>query len=258
MLMGAMPESRALLGVDVIASASSPGHYRDRQWGALTAMLGTALASSGITPDAVVHFEPTGDGALYTFPSRCLGMVIDLSECLDKAAAEHNRWCKPDIRLRLSVEIGAVGDGPGYYSPKIYLNRMLGARAFKSLINECIRTTVDPLGNGSVNTGLIVSGPAFREAFGGNYTRLVRQTDFARLSVVEKEFSDNAWIRVPGLDNRTLAGLVASAEVASGDATTDRVANGSVQVTNHVGGNMTDSVQAGVVNGGIYLGRGHR
>lgn len=247
-----MPDSQALLGVDVIGSASSPGYHRDRQWGALSTMLGTALTSSGITPDMVRHYEPTGDGALYTLPRHRLGTVVDLTDRLDKLAAEHNRWNKPDIRLRVSIEIGPVGPEPGYFTPKIYLARMLGAAEFRALVNECIQRNTDPVGNSSINTGLILSNAAFREVFAGDYTDVVRQTEFARLPVTSKEFSDTAWIRVPGLDAHTLARFAAGTDA---DAPRPAATHSTI---NHVGGNMTDSVQAEVVKGGIHFGGRHR
>jgi hypothetical protein len=253
--MDLMPDNRALLGVDVVASASSPGYHRDRQWGALSAMLGTALASSGIRPDMVVHNEPTGDGALYTLPGHCLGIAVDLTERLDKLAAEHNRWYKPDLRLRVSIDVGAVGAEPGYHTPKIHLNRMLAAAQFRALVAECIRDNTDGAGNSSVHTGLIVSGAAFRAVFGGDYTSLVRQTDFAQLSVTSKEFSDTTWVRVPGLDAHTLARFAATAEATT--STRSNTADGSGMLINYVGGNMTGSVQARVIEGGVHFGREH-
>lgn len=258
--MALMPDNRTLLGVDVIASASSPGYHRDRQWGALNAMLSTALATSGITPDMVVHHEPTGDGALYTLPVHHLGTAVDLTERLDKLAAEHNRWQKPDIRLRMSVDVGAVGDEPGYYTPKIHLTRMLGAAAFRTLVNTCIRSNTDSIGNSSVHTGLILSSAAFREVFGGDYTRLVRQADFTKLPVASKEFTETAWVRVPGCDARTLARFATTAdpvEPANQDDPGRRGPSGHGSLVNYVHGNMTDSVQAGVIEGSVRLGRGH-
>lgn len=253
--MALMPDSRALLGVDVIASASSPGYHRDRQWGALSAMLGTALAHSGITPEMVVHYEPTGDGALYTLPSHCLGTVFDLTDRLDTLAAEHNRWQKPDIRLRVSIDIGAVGEEPGYYTPKIYLTRMLGAAAFRTLVNTCIRDNADDVGNSVVHTALIVSGAAFREVFGGDYTRL-RRADFAELPVTSKEFSDTAWIRVPGFDARTLARTAAeSAEPTEQGGALQRDSDQAGSLVNYVHGSMTGSVQARVIEGDIHFGK---
>jgi hypothetical protein len=254
--MGEMPATRALLGIDVIASASSPGYHRDRLWGALTALLSEALRTSGLTPDEVASYETTGDGALYTFPDHRLGVVVDLAQRLDELAAERNRWHKPDIRVRVAIEVGAVGDGPAYFSPKVDTNRLLDAPAFKSLVVRCIAENTDQRGLCSVNSGLVLSDAAFRGVFGGAYTTLVRETDFVALSVVNKEFSERAWVRIPGVDARTLAEY--ASEIAQPDTEPD---TGSfpvppMRVTNTVSGNMKNSVQAGVVYGGVNLGGG--
>lgn len=257
--MHLMPDSRALLGVDVIASASSPGYHRDRQWGALTAMLTSAFERGGITPDMVVHHEPTGDGALYTLPSDCLGAAVDLTDHLDTLAAEHNRWHKPDIRLRVSIDIGAVGAEPGYYTPKIHLTRMLGAEAFRTVVNNCIRDNTDQIGNSWVSTGLIMSAFAFREVFAGNYTSQVRQTDFVELPVANKQFNETAWVRVPGIDARTLAEYSSVTESTVPTRQSGASQHGpheSGSVVNYVEGKMIGSVQARDITGDIHLGRG--
>jgi hypothetical protein len=256
--MTTMPGTRALLAVDVIGSARNPGYHRDRLWGELTAMLRSGFDAVGLTPAEVVGCEPTGDGALYTLPDHRLGVLVDLAQRLDELAANRNRWSKPDIRLRVAVEIGAVGDGPAYYSPKIDLNRLLGAAAFKELVNRCVTENTDELGNCPINSSLIVSGPAFRSVFGGDYTTLVRETEFVRLAAVHKEFNEQAWVRVPGVDARTLARF--AEEITSSEPAEDveAAAGMPMRVTNTVNGSMTDSVQAGVVTGGVHIGRGRR
>lgn len=254
--MGVMPDTRALLAVDVIASASNPGYHRDRLWGELSAMLTNGLSAAGLTPQEVVQYEPTGDGALYTFPDNRLGILVDLAQRLDELAAERNRWTKPDIRLRIAVEVGAVGEGPEYYSPRVDLNRLLGAPVFKALIGRCITENTDGLGNSAVHSGLVVSDQVFRGVFGGAYTALVRETEFVQLSLVHKEFHERAWIRVPGVDARTLAEFAGEIDPAEASSDVESVAGRTVQVTNTITGNAKNSVQAGVVYGGVHLGRG--
>lgn len=248
-----MPDTRALLGVDVIGSASNPGYHRDALWGELSQMLRTALTESGITPDEVKKYEPTGDGALYAFSAARLGTAVDLSDRLGELAADRNRWEKPDIRLRIAVEIGAVGDGTGYYSPTIWLTRLLGADAFKHLVNECISANTDRQGNSPISSALIVSQNAFRSVFGGDYTK-VRETDFAELTVANKEFSEPAYVRIPGVDARTIAEL-ATRQPATASQETDETARGSVTVRNTSHGPMKDSFQIGVVHGGVHHNR---
>ncbi|HET6503826.1 MAG TPA: hypothetical protein VFG87_24010 [Amycolatopsis sp.] len=247
--MDLMPETRVLLGVDVIGSAGNPGHQYNALWRALDRMLGTALNECGIPNDELLDWEPGGDGVLYTLPSRRLGTALDLTEHLDRLAAAHNRKHKPDLRLRIAVELGAVGDEPGYYAPKVWQQRLLNARAFKELMKHCLRERPE----GSVNTGLIVSAPAFREVFSGDYTRTVQRHDFAEIEASEKEFAETAWVRVPGLDSRTLKEFVAATAATDTAGITETTPEPKTRVVNQVFGTM-NGVQAGDVHGDINFG----
>jgi hypothetical protein len=217
-------------------------------------MLAEALEGSGITPGDVVRHEPVGDGALYVFPDRLLGSVVDLAERLDKLAERHNRWQQPLLRLRVAVHVGAVGDEPGLYAPMTHLNRLLDADSFKALVNRCVEANGDGQGTSTVNSGMIMSAAAFRTVFGGDYTSLVHDSDFAELDVANKEFAERAWVRVPGVSRATLAGLIDDErlpDVAEQEVSVDH----TIHVNNYVRGRMENSVQAGVVHGGVYFGR---
>lgn len=253
--MNLVPDIRALLAVDVIASAQLPGDQRSRLWGELSGMLFRALDESEISPDEVLHLEPGGDSVLYTLPSARLGTIVDLTNRLDREAAQHNRWSKPTLRLRVSVHLGSVGQAPHYCSAKVLLIRLLEANQFKQLVNECIRQSTDSVGNSAINTGLIVSGTAFQEVFGGDHTNLVRPDQFAELEVSGKEFADKAWVRVPGVDSQSLAQI---AKNLPGPSNTDNPmdsAEARPSVMNNNTGTMTNSVQTGMVHGGITFGR---
>ncbi|MFD2419275.1 hypothetical protein [Amycolatopsis pigmentata] len=242
-----MPETRALLGVDVIDSASNEGYRLNALWVALDRMMHTALTDNGIPPGEVLNSEPGGDGGLYTLPGHRLGAMLDLTTRLDELAATHNRFHKPEIKLRIAIELGAVGDETGYYAPKIRLNRLLNAGAFKALMERCLRERPD----GSVNSGLIISRSAFHEAFGGAYTATVHRHEFVEIEAAEKKFKEMAWVRVPGLDSRTLA------EFASARAEATRARAETGKVVNQVFGAM-NGVQAGDVHGDINFGTGPR
>jgi hypothetical protein len=251
-----VPDIRTLLAVDVIASAQNPGYHRDRLWGALNGMLVGAFTGSGIRPDEVTHVEPGGDGALYTLPSTRLGTVSDLTERLDQLAAEHNRWSKPTLRLRAAIHLGAVSQAPHYCSAKILLTRLLNASRFKELVNECVQQNMDSAGNSTINSGLIVSGPAFPEVFGGDHTDLVREEQFASIDVTEKEFTDKAWIRVPGVDRRSLTEIADRLPNRSGQG--DPIGDTRQQVITQHADTMTDSFQIGFLRGDINLGDSRR
>ncbi|MGH3908329.1 MAG: hypothetical protein ACRDTE_29715 [Pseudonocardiaceae bacterium] len=247
--MESTPEHRALLGLDVVGSARNAGHHLNAISEAVDSMLHTVLPESGIPCADVTNWEPTGDGAILTLPSRHLGRLVDLSQRIDGLAAEHNRWYKPDVRLRIAIELGPVADEPGYYASKISHGRLLNAPAFKKLFERCIEDRPD----GAVNTGLILSDHAFSSAFGGDYTESVRRPDFVALPVAEKEFAQSSWVRVPGFDSRSLHEFVRALIPSSAMAEPER----DVRVHNEVRGSM-NGVQAGTVNGGISFGGGHR
>lgn len=257
--MELVPESQVLLGVDVIGSARNPGHHLNPLWLSLARMLNAAFQASGIRDDELTDVELAGDGALYTLPTSRLGTVLDFSQRLDQLAAEHNRWRKPDIRLRIAVEMGVVGEEPGYYAAKIYRSRLLNAPVFKRLVERCLAERPD----GSVNTGLIVSGQVYREAFGGDYTQLVKPADFAELEVTNKEFTERARVRVPGFDARSLTEFAVAAGAPEDQHNETRQdvdaagPDGGVRVTNRVVGDM-HGVQAGIVHGDITFGRDPR
>ncbi|GAB3584984.1 hypothetical protein GCM10027445_61900 [Amycolatopsis endophytica] len=247
--MTVMPESRVLLGVDVIGSAAQPGHYRRALWAALNRMLEAALSESGIGPEEVIDHEYTGDGALYTLPSTRLGSVVDLTQYLERRAGEHNRWHRPDLRLRLAVEVGAVGDSPGYYGPKISHSRLLNAGAFRRVLGRCLEEGDSE----APNTGLILSGAAFRETFAADYVHSVRRAEFAELTIHEKEFREQAWIRVPGFDARTLTAF--SQPLPAPQPSASARGEHPQSVHNQVNGIMR-GLQAGVIHGSVTFGEG--
>lgn len=247
--MGGMPDTRALIGVDVIASASNPGYHLQRLAGALNTMLGQAFAATGITPDEVLQNEQLGDGALYVLPGNRLGALVDLSDHLDKLAGQHNQWSKPDLRLRIAIDTGPVGDPGGYYSPKIRLARLLDAQRFRALVQRCVDENTDAKGNSAVHSGLIMSDAARQTVFGGDYTS-VRENDFVKYEVTTKESTETAWSRVPGVDARTLTDYLAdttdTAELRQ--ETDDRVTH----ITNTITGQVRNAIQAGVLYGGVH------
>ncbi|WNV83403.1 hypothetical protein [Umezawaea sp. Da 62-37] len=235
--MELVPQHRALFGVDVVGSARNPGHLLNAVRTTVDEALDQALWGAGISPSEVLEQESTGDGALLTLPSGRLGALFDMAQHLEIALAEHNKWRRPDVRMRIAVEVGPVGDRPGLYPAKITLARLLNSEAFKRTFRRC----VDDRRHEGASTALIASDHALRTAFGGDHTTLVRRAEFTRISVRDKEFTDTAWIRVPGSDLRDEIEPTTSDQPASGG------------VSNHVTGTM-HGVQAHTVNGGITFG----
>jgi hypothetical protein len=241
--MNPLPQHRALLGVDVIGSAGNPGHHLATLKSATDTMMRIALVGTGIPLGHITDWQNTGDGALVTVPSSDLGALFDTAIQLEMLAAQHNRWSKPEIRLRIAVHVGPVGDQPGYYEPRITHSRLLNAPAFKKIVDRCLTEHAD----GTVNTGLIVSDEAYRTVFGGDHTRMVQKSEFASIIVRDKEFARPAWIRMPGFEAKSLT-AVAEAQTATASA---------AMVHNVVNGPM-HGIQAHTINGGITFGPGGR
>lgn len=241
--MSLVPQYRAVFGVDVVGSASTPGHSAHAVPDGVEQMVSEALRTSGIAPTDAVEWEPGGDGALITFPSEFLGGLLDATQRLDVIAMRHNRRHKPELRFRAAIDVGPVGGSPGFSPPKITASRLLESKEFKDLMKRC----QDESGEDAANTALIVSAGAGNAAFGGDHTSLVRRGDFADLGIQNKEYEDTAWVRVPGFDARSLREF-------SDKRTKAPEAPYSSGVTNVAYG-VQNGVQAGTVNGGVNIGR---
>ena len=247
--MDAVPEHRALLGVDVVGSGGLAGYHLSAVPEAVNTLVDRAFVKIGLDPVGdVLHREHTGDGAWLTVSSTCVGALMEAAYALDELARERNRWRKPDILLRLAIEEGPVGAPGGFYHPKIVLARLLDGSAFKGLFARCATEKPD-----TVATGLVISGRVKDDVFGGNYTSsAVRSDQFVELTVEHKEFRSSAWAYIPGFDTASLARLAETRpEVPeSKDATEAR----NQVVANNVGRDMW-TVQTDQVHGGVTFGR---
>ncbi|MDX8034748.1 hypothetical protein SK803_31415 [Lentzea sp. BCCO 10_0856] len=240
--MNPVPEHRTLLGVDVIGSAQLPGYLMNAVPGTISKLVGTALTQSGIEADDVLSLESPGDGALLVLPSGQLGAVLDAAVRLDQLIIDHNRWHKPEVRLRVAVHVGPVGDD-GFHRARITHTRLLDAPEFKNLLKRCH----DEGDQDTANTALIVSSEALDTAFSGDHTQVARRSDFASLAVSHKEYRHNAWVRVPGFDPRSLAALTGGAAAPDPVARTQNIVHG------HMNG-----IQADTINGGLTFYGGSR
>jgi hypothetical protein len=237
-----VPQHRALLGVDVIGSAQLPGYLMNAVPGTISKLIDAALAQSGVQPGDVLSLESPGDGALLVLPSERLGDVLDAAVRLDQLTIDHNRWNKPEVRLRVAVHIGPVGDD-GFHRARITHTRLLDAPEFKSLLKRCH----DEAAEETATTALIVSSEALDTAFSGDHTQVARRGDFTSLPVAHKEYRHNAWVRVPGFDPRSLAAFTQPDSTPEPEVRTQNVVHGDMH-----------GVQAGTVNGGLTFHAGRR
>lgn len=234
--MSQVPQFRAVLGVDAAGSGSLPGRYHQTLHDVLGEAAAAALSRHGVE---ILDREDTGDGLLVTVPSASAGGLLDATHSLDLLLAAHNLWRKPEIRVRMAVEVGPVADGRGLAATKVDLVRMLDADEFRSLFAKCLAERPAD----AVNSALVISDQVRRTVVDGGHATAVRDTEFAPLRIRNKEFDRPAWVRVPGCDADTLSRL------APQDAKPDRPA---AKVVNVVNGSM-HGVQAGVINGSVKL-----
>lgn len=241
--MNPVPQHRALLGVDVIGSAQLPGYLMNAVPSTISKLVSAALTESGIEPDDVISLESPGDGALMVLRSGQLGAVLDAAVRLDQLAIDHNRWHKPEVRLRVAVHVGPVGDDDGFYRARITHTRLLDAPEFKDLLKRCHEEASED----TASTALIVSSEAMDTAFSGDHTQVARRSDFAPLPVAHKEFRHDAWVRVPGFDPRSLAAFTGNASAPEPAGRVENVVHGEM-----------NGVQAGNVSGDLNFYGGRR
>jgi hypothetical protein len=238
-----VPHYRALLGIDVIGSAQLPGYLMNAIPRTISKLLDAALRQSGIEPDNLLSLESPGDGALMVLPSERLGAVLDAAVRLDQLTTDHNRWNKPEVRLRVAVHVGPVGDDDGFYRARITHTRLLNAPEFKHLLERCHEEASEDI----ASAALIVSSEALNAVFSGNHSHVARRSDFASLHVSLKGYRHEAWVHVPGFDPRSLAAFAENASVPESVPSVQNVVHGDMH-----------GVQAGTINGGLNFHAGRR
>jgi hypothetical protein len=249
-----VPEIRTLLGVDVIDSARTAPHLRPQVPKVLETLLSAGMDAVGITRQEAVDAQFTGDGWLYAFPIGLLGRVVDLGQALDGIVAEHNKWNKLELRLRLAVDAGPLPDTQGFHAANISRARLLEAPAFKLLARECMAARAD----GSMSTAMIMSDIAYRTTFDGAYARVARATDFVALDVTNKEYVARAWVAVPGFDARTLAAMIDEDGATPSAPVEESKPTAGGRTKNVVNGNSEHTIQADTIHGGIRIGHPRR
>ncbi|MCG8916925.1 hypothetical protein L6E12_14110 [Actinokineospora sp. PR83] len=237
--MDLVPEHRAVLGVDIAGSASVPEDAMTQSRQFMQRALRESLTSAGIPDEEVLKWADRGDGALVTVPATRVGALLDAAHHVDGLTIAHNRLHRP-VRVRLSVELGPVAPGDSLSRTRVDASRLLDADAFKALFTRCAAEATDD----RATTALIIPDRVLNVVFEGHHTTHVRRGDFAPLPITVKEYSGNAWVRIPGFDSTSLTSL--------------RQPQPQPQehggVVNTINGNVTHAIQAHTINGGITFG----
>lgn len=187
-----MPQHKTLLAVDVVGSGANDDRHLKAIPAILAELVDNALASRGVTEEAKVDDQHTGDGFLRLYPAEHLPALLDALRALDDAVTEHNTWRKPEVALRVAAHLGPVPEERGFHRPNIDLTRLLGAPEFKQAVRKCCDS------GDKFTTALILSNEARSAAFSGNLTRVVDPAEFAEISVRNNEYAQKAWVRAAG------------------------------------------------------------
>jgi hypothetical protein len=187
------------------------------------------------------HRQGSGDGELALVPPSEpeFRVVDDFVRALDMLLFRHNYDRRPDDRLRLRL---AADHGPVQVSANGYAGHAVVA--VSRLVNS--RPLRLALTAAHANLAVILSGRLYTDLVLGGHTRTAPE-DFRMVPVREKEFRDDAWIRVPGVD---LCGLdLGGDEHARPDSPAStrgyRVPQHGQQVVNEITG--TVNAQGGVI-----------
>jgi hypothetical protein len=197
---------RLLVSMD----AKSYGRGDDQQHGAiqtgLLAVADVAAEHAGLERSAWDR-QSLGDGELAVLPVTEAEprVVDDFVRELAAALADHNYDLRSESRLRLRVAIHhgvAIPADNGY--------RGQGVVVVSRLVDsEPIRAAL--VGQDRANLAVILSRQVYTDTIVQRHTSLTHQ-EFRRVQVVHKEFTDEAWLRLPGYDVHELD-LTAAAEV---------------------------------------------
>lgn len=183
------PVPRSLVAVDIEGYSSRDNQGQAELRKKLREVCEEAFSRTRISPDSR---QDQGDSFLFLFQpdvSKAL-LASDLIREIGTALRLSNRsWLlEARMRLRVAVHYGEVHlDGTGYAGESVVtVMRLLDAQPLRN----ALKTAPDDL-------AVIVSEPMYRDVVRHQY-RGMNPSDYVQVQVSHKEFSQPAWIRVPG------------------------------------------------------------
>ncbi len=208
------PERRVLVAADMqrYSRHSNLDQYRSQE--VFQEVMRRAANHAGLHRDAWIT-QPSGDGEFSVLPAGTAesAVISDFVPALEKLLREHNRTLIPEHRtkIRVALHTGLVHlDGangvPGRGA--IHVSRLVDATPLKEALSRYPDAVV----------GLIVSDSIYHECVTERYEG-IRPEQFHKVQVDVKEFSEAAWIHLPGED---LTGLNPRPEPPAATPTTPR------------------------------------
>ncbi|WP_410572839.1 hypothetical protein [Amycolatopsis sp. cmx-4-61] len=193
-----------LLAVDMWRYGSRDGRQQAELQQALSDAVSAAAAASGLDRSSW-RVQDGGDGfhAEIDDGKSELALVGPFVRELDARLARFNAPRRPETRLRLRLALHHGGSLPAAYGfasdGPVHVHRLLDstqARAVLAALPEA-------------NLVQIVSAPIFDGCVRQCITE-VSETEFVRIRVdmPDKDFHDDAWLRVPGVSATTVADLI--------------------------------------------------
>jgi hypothetical protein len=192
-----VPRSHAVLAVDIVGSSRVSDDRLDTMKCRMETYLGDALNAVELSLDDAVHPRDTGDGVLLAYPENDVAKLVELVFHLDHLLRWHNREYRNPLRARVAVHCGPLGDEGRYHRPYIVATRLLSAPAFTASVAHCVRQ--DPYGD-KLGAALVVSRWVWNSIVEPFRVALVPPGRCARIGVHNPDFTDEAWIHLPGSD----------------------------------------------------------
>lgn len=159
-------------------------------------LLTTAATAAGLDRDTW-HRQAKGDEELALIPADQPGteprVIDDFVRELAAALFRHNcdRPADRRLRLRFAADYGLARPAPNGFvgQPVVRVCRLVGCQPLR----QAMAAAPD------AGLAVILSRQVYGDLVLAGHTKL-RPTDFRQVSVSEKEFTDQAWLRVPGAD----------------------------------------------------------
>ncbi|MBB6174601.1 hypothetical protein HNR23_004661 [Nocardiopsis mwathae] len=188
---------RLLWSVDVKGFGSADDQRQADIQQALPQVLERAVTRSGLDRETW-EINSTGDGELAVLPADTPEPVL-VDACVRELAValrRYNHDLVPEARLRLRL---AIHHGTVVASPRGYRGK--GIVAVSRLVDSDVLRRA--LASSGADLAIIVSQAVFLDTVTQRHTGL-GVVDFRCVRVASKEFSEDAWIHVPGHDVHAL------------------------------------------------------
>lgn len=199
-------DRRLCLGIDMQGYGSRPGGRHAEFQHDLVTLLDQAAARAGLDRDRW-SVQRSGDGEFAVLPAgQAEGSVIDdfVRELAGGLSRRNEHRTAPGrIRLRLAVHFGPVESAPNGFAGDgpVVVGRLLDSRPLR-------RALAADMG---ADLAVILSRQVYADTVAAEMTDL-RPADFAEVHIEAKEFTDSAWIRVPGVTAERLGWLLAGSD----------------------------------------------